>query len=70
MPYGRRSCGQITASKAQTARFHADLQSDRADMVIRKGYNPAIDSYSALFENDRTTPRASKAICGRGALRS
>ena len=38
------------------ARFHADLHSDRADMVIRKGYNPAIDSYSALFENDHTTP--------------
>ena len=38
------------------ALFHADLQSDRADMVIRKGYNPAIDSYSALFENDHTTP--------------
>ena len=26
------------------------------DLVIRKGYNPAIDSYSAFFENDQTTP--------------
>ena len=25
-------------------------------MIIRKGYNPAIDSYSAFFENDKTTP--------------
>ena len=33
-----------------------DLETDRADLIIRKGYNPAIDSYSALFENDHTTP--------------
>ncbi|MEM1375087.1 MAG: bifunctional nicotinamidase/pyrazinamidase [Pseudomonadota bacterium] len=38
------------------AAFHADLATDRADLIIRKGYNPAIDSYSALFENDHTTP--------------
>ena len=25
-------------------------------MIIRKGYRSTIDSYSALFENDRTTP--------------
>jgi nicotinamidase/pyrazinamidase len=25
-------------------------------MIIRKGFNPAIDSYSAFFENDQTTP--------------
>ena len=38
------------------AQFHADLAVDRADLIIRKGYNPAIDSYSAFFENDKTTP--------------
>ncbi len=38
------------------AAFHADLHSDRADMIIRKGFRPQIDSYSAFFENDRTTP--------------
>ncbi|MBT9385877.1 bifunctional nicotinamidase/pyrazinamidase [Pseudooceanicola sp. CBS1P-1] len=38
------------------ANFHADLTVDRADLIIRKGYNPAIDSYSAFFENDHTTP--------------
>jgi len=26
------------------------------DLIIRKGFNPAIDSYSAFFENDHTTP--------------
>ena len=38
------------------AAFHADLNTDRADMIVRKGYNPAIDSYSAFFENDHETP--------------
>ena len=38
------------------ARFHMDLHRDRADLIIRKGYNPAIDSYSAFFENDQKTP--------------
>lgn len=38
------------------AQFHAGLNIDRADMIIRKGYNSAIDSYSAFFENDHTTP--------------
>jgi len=38
------------------AQFHPDLQVDRADMIIRKGYNPDIDSYSAFFENDHRTP--------------
>ena len=57
MPYGPQvlwpdHCIQGTPGSA----FHADLQTDRADLIIRKGYNPAIDSYSAFFENDKTTP--------------
>ena len=36
--------------------FHAGLNTDRADLIVRKGYNPAIDSYSAFFENDQKTP--------------
>ncbi len=38
------------------AAFHPGLNTNRADLILRKGYNPAIDSYSAFFENDRTTP--------------
>ncbi|WP_300062682.1 bifunctional nicotinamidase/pyrazinamidase [uncultured Roseobacter sp.] len=38
------------------AQFHPELQVDRADLIIRKGYNPGIDSYSAFFENDQVTP--------------
>lgn len=36
--------------------FHHDLDIPHAELVLRKGYDPAIDSYSAFFENDRTTP--------------
>ena len=38
------------------AAFHPDLETGRAEFVLRKGFRPQIDSYSAFFENDRTTP--------------
>jgi nicotinamidase/pyrazinamidase len=37
------------------AEFHRDLDQSRIEMVIRKGFRPEIDSYSAFFENDRKT---------------
>jgi len=37
------------------AAFHSALATDPAQMVIRKGFRAGIDSYSAFFENDRTT---------------
>lgn len=37
------------------AAFHQRLNTDRADLIIRKGFRAAIDSYSAFFENDQTT---------------
>ncbi|WP_282603547.1 bifunctional nicotinamidase/pyrazinamidase [Paracoccus sp. PARArs4] len=38
------------------ADFHPDLDIDRADLVIRKGFRSRIDSYSAFYENDHQTP--------------
>ncbi|QUJ76317.1 bifunctional nicotinamidase/pyrazinamidase [Sulfitobacter albidus] len=57
MPYGPQvlwpdHCVQGSPGAA----FHPTLEIDRAQMIIRKGYNPAIDSYSAFFENDHKTP--------------
>ena len=57
MPYGAQvlwpdHCVQGTDGAA----FHAGLNTDAADMIIRKGYNSGIDSYSAFFENDHKTP--------------
>lgn len=38
------------------AEFHPDLNLSRAELILRKGFRSHIDSYSAFFENDRTTP--------------
>ncbi len=56
MPYGPqvlwpRHC--VIGSEG--AAFHPALDTDPAQMVIRKGFRPQIDSYSAFFENDRRT---------------
>ncbi|AVO37597.1 bifunctional nicotinamidase/pyrazinamidase [Pukyongiella litopenaei] len=37
------------------AAFHPRLRLD-GDLILRKGFRPGIDSYSAFFENDQTTP--------------
>jgi nicotinamidase/pyrazinamidase len=42
--------------QTEGARFHKDLDIPGAELVIRKGFRPEIDSYSAFFENDRKTP--------------
>ncbi len=57
MPYGSQVLWPdhcIIGSEG--ARFHPDLRTDPADLIIRKGFDPLIDSYSAFYENDRTTP--------------
>ena len=38
------------------AAFHGDLHLPGAELLIRKGFRPEIDSYSAFYENDRKTP--------------
>ena len=57
MPYGPQvlwpdHCVQGTPGAA----FHPGLRTDPAQLVIRKGFRRAIDSYSAFFENDQRTP--------------
>jgi nicotinamidase/pyrazinamidase len=37
------------------AEFHPDLHLTGAELILRKGFRPQIDSYSAFYENDRTT---------------
>ena len=60
MPYGPQvlwpdHCIQGTNGAA----FHKDLRTD-ADLILRKGFRSAIDSYSAFFENDQDTPTGLK----------
>jgi nicotinamidase/pyrazinamidase len=57
IPYGQQTlwpdhCVQNTPGAA----FHPDLLTERAELILRKGFRPGIDSYSAFYENDRRTP--------------
>ncbi len=57
MPYGPQVLWpDHCVQGSDGARFHPMLRTDGADLILRKGYNPAIDSYSAFFENDHQTP--------------
>ena len=57
MPYGPQILWpDHCVQGSEGAQFHAGLNTDRADLILRKGMNPAIDSYSAFFENDHQTP--------------
>ena len=56
MPYGEQTlwtdhCVQDTHGAA----FHPGLAVPHAELILRKGFRAEIDSYSAFFENDRTT---------------
>ena len=37
------------------AAFHPDLETTKAQVIVRKGFHAGIDSYSAFRENDRMT---------------
>ena len=57
MPYGPQVLWPthcVQGSKG--AEFHRDLRTDPAHLIVRKGFRPEIDSYSAFFENDHSTP--------------
>ena len=57
MPYGPQTLWPVHCVQGSAgAAFHPALRTDPAQMIIRKGFRPGIDSYSAFFENDRTTP--------------
>ncbi len=61
LPYGTqvlwpKHCVQGT----QDAEFHPALDIPTAQLIIRKGFHPDIDSYSAFMEADRKTPTGLK----------
>ena len=68
MPYGPQTLWPVHCVQGSAgAAFQGGLRTDPAHLVIRKGFDPAIDSYSALFENDRTTPTGLEGyLRGRG----
>ena len=57
MPYGPQVLWPVHCVQGSAgAEFHTDLQTDAAQLIVRKGFRSGIDSYSAFFENDHKTP--------------
>lgn len=57
MPYGPQMLWPTHCVQgSHGAAFHRGLRTDPADLILRKGFRAAIDSYSAFFENDHATP--------------
>lgn len=62
MPYGNQIlwpdhgiAGSVNAA------IHPAVEQARIEVIIRKGFRPTLDSYSAFFENNRTTPTGLEA---------
>jgi nicotinamidase/pyrazinamidase len=56
MPYGPQVLWpDHCVQGSEGAAFHPGLDTDRAELIVRKGFRRAIDSYSAFFENDHVT---------------
>lgn len=56
MPYGMQMLWPDHCTHgSEGAEFHPMLNQNPAQMIVRKGFRPQIDSYSAFFENDHKT---------------
>ncbi|TGQ74262.1 bifunctional nicotinamidase/pyrazinamidase [Mesorhizobium sp. M00.F.Ca.ET.186.01.1.1] len=56
MPYGPQTLWPDHCIQGSLGSdFHSGLAWTKAELVIRKGFRPDIDSYSAFFENDHKT---------------
>ncbi|MDO8984582.1 bifunctional nicotinamidase/pyrazinamidase [Cypionkella sp.] len=56
MPYGPQVLWPVHCVQGSSgAEFHADLLTNPAQLIVRKGFRTGIDSYSAFFENDHST---------------
>ena len=57
MPYGDQTLWpDHCIQNSNGAAFRKELDVPHAELVVRKGFRREIDSYSAFFENDRSTP--------------
>jgi len=56
MPYGPQALWPDHCVQGSPgAEFHPSLRTD-ANLILRKGFRPGVDSYSSFFENDHRTP--------------
>jgi len=61
LPYGPHTITQTLwpdhcVQHSEGAAFHPALSIPHAELILRKGFHPHIDSYSAFLENDHFTP--------------
>lgn len=57
MPYGPQVLWPVHCVQGTPgAMLHPELAAAPADLILRKGFRAAIDSYSAFYENDHATP--------------
>src|ERR1700749_4457614 len=62
MPYGNQVLWPDHGiAGTASAAIHPAIDQTRIEAIIRKGFRPALDSYSAFFENDRRTPTGLEA---------
>jgi nicotinamidase/pyrazinamidase len=62
MPYGTQVLWpEHGIAGTANAAIHPAIEQAHIEVIIRKGFRPALDSYSAFFENDRTTPTGLEA---------
>lgn len=68
MPYGAQTLWPSHCVwGSEGARFHPNLHTDPADLILRKGFRAEVDSYSAFFENDHATATGLEGyLRGRG----
>ncbi|MCK5385006.1 MAG: bifunctional nicotinamidase/pyrazinamidase [Alphaproteobacteria bacterium] len=56
LPYGEQTLWpDHCIQRSKGAEFHKGLKIDKNDLILKKGVNMDIDSYSGFFENDRKT---------------
>jgi nicotinamidase/pyrazinamidase len=57
MPYGPQTLWPDHCIQGMYgSQFHAELDIPHTELIVRKGFRPDVDSYSAFFENDHATP--------------
>ncbi|WP_371227021.1 bifunctional nicotinamidase/pyrazinamidase [Pseudomonas sp. QE6] len=57
LPYGEQTLWPVHCVQGtHGAALHPELAIPKAELILRKGFRHSIDSYSALYENDHTTP--------------
>lgn len=71
LPYGRQTLWPDHAVQGSAnAALHPAIAQERIAVIVRKGFLPHIDSYSAFFENDRATATGLEGwLRGRGFRR-